>query len=250
MIDRMEISNRAAAVRKRLGEDAISPVDVFSLAQTIDRLTLVLYPLGQRISGACLKGVHSEVIVINSAMSVGRQRFSLAHEFYHHYYDRTGESLVCTNQIGTGSDTEKAADLFASYFLIPQSALYDCIQSMLTSEKPKVALADVVRLEQHFGVSRQAMLYRLRQENVLPADTSDMERNVILSAGKLGYDTSLYKALPREKQMTTLGHYVKQAEFLLAKDLISHGKYEELLLEANRADLVYGDEDEGGELID
>lgn len=250
MIDKMEISNQASATRTLLGEDLVSPIDIFSLVQTIDRLTLVLYPLGSKISGACLKSKNSEVIAINSEMSIGRQRFSLAHELYHHYYDTTGESLVCANQIGMGTDIEKSADLFASYLLMPQNALYTCIRKVLVGDKVKVSLSDVIRLEQHFGVSRQAMLYRLRQENVLPANTSDMERNVILNAGRLGYDTALYKPLPKDKQMTTRGYYIKQAESLLEKDLISNGKYEELLLEANRDDIVYGDELEGGELLD
>ena len=45
------------------------------------------------------------------------------------------------------------------------------------------------------------------------------------------------------------GRYIKQAEELLKRGLISDGKYEELLLEAFRADLVYGLE-EVGELVD
>ena len=47
----------------------------------------------------------------------------------------------------------------------------------------------------------------------------------------------------------TYGRYIKRAEDLLSRGLISDGKYEELLLEAFRADLVYG-LDEGGELVD
>ena len=47
----------------------------------------------------------------------------------------------------------------------------------------------------------------------------------------------------------TYGRYIKQAEELLKRGLISDGKYEELLLEAFRADLVYGLE-EVGELVD
>jgi hypothetical protein len=47
----------------------------------------------------------------------------------------------------------------------------------------------------------------------------------------------------------TYGRYIKRAEELLERRLISEGKYEELLLEAFRADLVYG-LDERGELID
>ena len=83
MIDRMDLSNKASTIRKRLGEDESSPVDIFSLVQTIENLTLVFYPLGSNISGACFRNRLSSLIVVNSDMSLGRQRFSLAHELYH-----------------------------------------------------------------------------------------------------------------------------------------------------------------------
>ncbi|MEN6317126.1 MAG: toxin-antitoxin system, toxin component, partial [Clostridiaceae bacterium] len=66
----------------------------------------------------------------------------------------------------------------------------------------------------------------------------------------LGYDDTLYKPLPTEKQYMTYGFYIQQADEAFRKGLISSGKYEELLLSAYRSDLVYGDESEGGELID
>jgi hypothetical protein len=55
--------------------------------------------------------------------------------------------------------------------------------------------------------------------------------------------------LPKEKERTTYGQYIKRAKELLKRGLISDGKFDELLLEAFRADLVYG-VDEGGELVD
>jgi len=60
----------------------------------------------------------------------------------------------------------------------------------------------------------------------------------------------LYKPLPKNKQYKTYGYYIQQAKKLLEKDLISMGKYEQLLLSAFRPDLVYGDDLEGSELND
>jgi len=48
----------------------------------------------------------------------------------------------------------------------------------------------------------------------------------------------------------TYGNYINQAEQVISKGLVSVGKYEELLLAAFRSDLVYGSEEEGGDLID
>ena len=77
-----------------------------------------------------------------------------------------------------------------------------------------------------------------------------MRQNVTASAVNLGYRDNLYKPMPKEKQYGTYGYYIQQADRAMELGLISDGKYEELLLEAFRDDLVYGEEVEGGEVVD
>lgn len=251
MIDKMALSNKAASVRKKIGEDNTSPIDIFALVYTLENVTLVKYPLGEKISGACLKNNTSTVIAVNSGMSIGRQRFSLAHELYHLYFDEDMTSTICSSKIGGGNQTEKLADQFASYLLMPPAALYEKIQEIKSVAKRNLTIKNVIKLEQYFGVSRQAMLFRLQEDGELAqSDAADMQKDVIISAAKLGYDTSLYKPTPESENKGTYGHYIKQAENLLQSDVISTGKYEEWLLDAFRDDIVYGDEMEGGELID
>lgn len=251
MIDKMALSNKASSVRKKLGEDNTSPIDIFALIYVLENVTLVKYPLGKKISGACLKNNTSTVIAVNSGMSIGRQRFSLAHELYHLYFDEDMITTICPSKIGGGNQTEKYADQFASYLLMPPAALYEKIQEIKIVENRKLMIKDVIKLEQYFGVSRQAMLFRLQEEGELSqSGAADMQKDVIISAAKLGYDTSLYKPTPENENKGTYGHYIKQAENLLQSDIISTGKYEEWLLDAFRDDIVYGDEMKGGELID
>lgn len=251
MIDKMELSNKASSIRKKLGEDNTSPIDIFALLYEVKKVTLVKYPLGEKISGACIKSNTSTVIAVNSNMSIGRQRFSLAHELYHLYFDEKMISMICPSKIGGGDLTEKFADQFASYLLMPQTALYEKIQEIRGEENQKLTVNDVIKLEQYFRVSRQAMLFRLKEEGVLSqSDTADMQKDIIICASKLGYDTSLYKSTPEIDNKGTYGHYIKQAENLLQLDVISNGKYEEWLLDAFRDDIVYGVEMKGGELID
>ncbi|MEL7568220.1 MAG: ImmA/IrrE family metallo-endopeptidase [Dehalobacterium sp.] len=251
MNDKMALSNKAFSIRKKLGEDNTSPIDIFALVYALENVTLVKYPLGEKISGACLKNNTSTVIAVNSGMSIGRQRFSLAHELYHLYFDEDMISKICPNKIGGGNQTEKSADQFASYLLMPPAALYEKIQEIKSVAKRNLTIKDVIKLEQYFGVSRQAMLFRLQEEGELSqSDAAGMQKDVILTAAKLGYDISLYKPTPETENKGTYGHYIKQAENLLQSDVISTGKYEELLLDAFRDDIVYGDEMEGGELVD
>lgn len=249
-VDKYELSKKAVHIRKLWGEDDTSPIDIFRLALTsLPKLTLVFYPMGDNISGMCVRRSEDTVIGINSGMSLGRQRFSMAHELYHHYYGEDTTTL-CAKNIGTGQNEERNADQFASFFLIPPNGLVSALESLL-SGKNALTVADVVALEQRFGVSRQAMLFRLVDEGVLSRPEAEtMKSNVRLSALSCGYDDALYNPSPEGKQHATYGHYIRQAEELLGKELISEGKFEELLLGAFRPDRVYGMENEGGELFD
>jgi hypothetical protein len=95
------------------------------------------------------------------------------------------------------------------------------------------------------------MLFRLVQDNELTAQEAEpMKHDVIKSARNLGYDDSLYKPLPPDRQHMTYGYYIQRADEILEKGLVSNGKYEELLLEAFRSDLVYGEESEKSESVD
>lgn len=251
MIDKFDLNTKAQSLRKELGEDLESSLDIFSLAHTIPKLTLVYYPMGERISGMCIKNDGYPVIAINSAMSVGRQRFSLAHELYHLYFDNSAHAIVCAKRIGSGNEIEKSADQFASFFLIPPVALETLIRRFQSDSIERLGIREIVKLEQYFGVSRQALLYRLVADQKLTLDDAEKFREgVISSAINLGYDDVLYKPLPENKQYKTYGFYIERAEEVFEKDLVSTGKFEQLLLSAFRPDLVYGEEFEGGELND
>ena len=99
-------------------------------------------------------------------------------------------------------------------------------------------------MAQYYGVSHGAMLYRLRTEGLINhLQLDDMKTGVRDIAATLGYDTAIYYPVPKDKQTRVLGHYIKSSEILLKEDCISQGKYEELLLDAFRADIVYGVEE-------
>ena len=221
MLDKLDLSTKAQELRESLGEDANSPVDIFSLVSQIEGLTLVFYPLGKNISGMCVKDKDIKLIAINSTMSYGRQRFSLAHELYHLYYDDASGFNVCSRILDPKSENEKCADQFASYFLAPYKSL-------------KAAINKVIKKGS------------LSQEKL-----DDYNYGVISAARTLGYDDKLYNPTPIEFQSRTYGQYLKQVEELRQKDLVSSGKIDELLLDAFRDDIAFGlDDDQGGEAID
>jgi Zn-dependent peptidase ImmA (M78 family) len=250
MLDKLELNTRAVELRNYLGEDDKSPLDIFALIGQIEKLTLVQYPLGEHISGMCIKEDNFKLIAVNSSMSYGRQRFSLAHELYHLYFDENKGFAICAKKFASDNEVEKCADQFASYFLAPYGAVRNIVQK-LEKQHGAITLVDVIKLEQYFGMSHQAMLWRLIQENFLDMrDAENMRTGVIAKAKACGFEEKLYLPTEPELQKRTYGSYIQQAELLKDKELISYGKYEELLLDAFRYDIVYGDAENEGELID
>lgn len=137
--------------------------------------------------------------------------------------------------------SEKEADVFASFFLAPYEALAHFIKHKLGRDRGSLELDDVIRIEQFFGLSRQATLWRLINDGYLTRKKADtMKRGVIASALRLGYDSKLYLPSPKEKQYITFGKYINLIEQLKNRGLVSRGKYEELLLDGFRGDIVYG----------
>ncbi len=253
MINYADLMTKAALLRKDLGEDNYSPIDIFALSQRVDDLTVVYYPMGEKLSGMCIKGQgKSSVIAINSSMTLGRQRYSMAHELYHLKYDENMVA-VCSKKIGSGKEIERKADIFASYFLMPDTAIIELAKGLASKHDSKhLTTEDIIYIEQYFSVSHQAAVYRLLRTEYLSNRDADSMLNVSVrkTAEMLGYSSDLYMPSPESKRYITYGNYIAQADKAYSRGLISTGKYEELLLTAFRDDLVYGDDDEGGDVID
>lgn len=250
-----ELMTKAILLRKKLGVDDSSPLDVFSLVQNLSGLSLVWYPMGEHLSGMCLKGANKTcIIAVNSSMSLGRQRFSLAHELFHRFYD-TNMRAICAQSISqeTGKEIEKQADRFASFLLMPPAALDLMTESLASrNQDDKLVIEDIIRIGQYFGVSHKAAMVRLKGSPFMSRSKFELFFNEFAVkdiARAMGYRMDLYCPLPENMRYGTYGHYICQAEQLLKHGRISDGKYEELLLSAFRPDLVYGNE-EGGYVID
>ncbi len=248
----IEVNSDALSLRKFFGEDAYSPIDIFSMLGNSEELTIVFHPMSDRISGLCICDDENKLIAINSTLTYGRQRFTAAHELCHLYFHDDFNRIICAKDIDANKDErEIEADRFASFFLVPYESLSDFIKGKLNKSKGKLELEDIVKIEQHYGLSRQATLWRLVGDGYISrAIAETMKTGIIRSAYRLGFDDKLYLPTQTDKQFLTLGRYVKLAEGLKERELISNGKYEELLLSAFREDIVYGIDTEGEENYD
>ncbi len=246
----IELNTLALSTRKAFGEDAYSPIDIFTIVNgwREKAITIVYYPLSSRVSGMCTKIESDIVICINSGTSYGRQRFTLAHELYHILFENEMHQVICDmNLWGDKSDSEKEADRFAAYLLMPYDALHQYAE-----EKSKWELEDVIEAEQFFQISHQAMLLRLLEEGYLAKVQAEEFQNVRITAEavKLGYGGELYKPASENRRYFTTGEYIRKVERLAEKERISNGKKEEMLLDAFRADIVYNLNEEGLDIND
>ncbi|MEZ7279747.1 ImmA/IrrE family metallo-endopeptidase [Pseudoalteromonas sp. 68 DY56-GL68] len=131
------------------------------------------------------------VVVISSAQSGDRQRFTLAHELGH---------LVLHNRLSENLDEEKACNYFAGAFLLPSTSL---IQH-LGKSRTQLEAQELYMLKHEYGISMLASLYRALQSGVISPQT---QKNMFIWFGKQGWrtqepgepypheDTYLYKQL-------------------------------------------------------
>ncbi len=104
------------------------------------------------------KGAFCIINTINRTL--GRQKFSAAHEYCHYLKDRR-EGYHIDRSIFEdirGKPNERVANMFASAFLMPKEEVHNVVNTLSIK---KVTAYDVIFLKRYFGVSYLAMLYRL-----------------------------------------------------------------------------------------
>lgn len=227
---RLSIETAENLAIKFRGEIEVSlkePINTKSILRKLNIFT-IYRPLSTDSYGlSLLSKTGRRFILINSETTRGRQHFSIAHEFYHLYFDENPEPHICSVENGGKSTSEKNADLFASAFLMPKEGL---IQFISTDEilNKDTKLSTVIRLEQYYSVSRLSLLYRLKTLNLLsePSFTSLQQIPVKDSAKQYGHDTSLYDY---GNENIVIGDFGEKARLLYESGKISEGHYLELL---------------------
>ena len=208
-----------------MGLNTTEAIDVKTILRKNNILTVYL-PMSMDACGLTLQSPEKhKFILVNSNTAKGRQHFTVAHELYHLYYDEYPHPHICFKD-GI-SNTERAANCFASALLMPEEGVIGLIPEPILKEK-NLPLSIVLRLEQYFRVSRSALLYRLKELKLLEERKLQeyLSMPVRQTALEYGYDTTLYS--PGNENLV-IGDYGEKARILYDNDLISEGHYEELL---------------------
>ncbi|WP_081435984.1 XRE family transcriptional regulator [Desulfatibacillum aliphaticivorans] len=175
-------------------------------------------------AGSAASMVHPRygaIVVINSNESPWRQNYDLAHELFHLY---TWE-LFTQDELQDPvlfHDIERKADRFASTLLLPSEEIQSRVHQKLDENK-KLSKADFVDIAREFGVSTQALAYRMKNANLISWEVADRiaKDEEVLGLSKDRRWDEREKA-PKSEILTDL------AIRGLRKSIISRGKFAEL----------------------
>jgi Zn-dependent peptidase ImmA (M78 family) len=227
----------AIDTRLKLGLQSTEHFDVYRAVTSLG-ITCVKRLLESNISGATLKTNKVKVILVNSSKTLGHQNFTIAHELYHCLHDENLVSRACkTERFVRVRGSEQVADIFATYLLMPEDAIFNQLR-LRKKLDAKLTLADIINLEQFFGVSRKAMCWRLEDLKLMNREQSENWcTNVIQSAVSLGKNTDLY--MPTNDE-TIFSDYAEKASEAFQKNLITESRYKEILADADLLEEVMG----------
>lgn len=238
----LQLNSDAVRFRDEAGYNSKIPIDIFCLALNRPEYTIVRIPMSNNFSGMCIVDGDSKMIAINSNMSLGRQRFTLAHELYHLEIEKIKDGRVCTTALsGTRGDSEEKADRFASFLLMPYEGLDWFINKRGIEEW---TLDNIIEVSQFYQISYMAVLVRLFNEDRITKEQFDELKavNIRVEASRRGLDTALYEASPEKEQYASFGEYARLLEE--KKSVMTESLYVQFLQEGFRESCLSW-EDEG-----
>lgn len=220
-----KIKKKATDFRNKYGYSNLESIDLESFLIKLNVIT-VFKPLSPEFSGMAIKLNDKSFMLINSNHSIGRQNFSICHELYHLYFD---ENFTPHNSVSGKFDkrtNEYLADVFASYLLMPDDAILNFIPDS-ELKKNCINLKTILKIENYFKCSRTALLFRLKELNVINHNLLEEFRSDIkLKAKQNGYSTKLYE---KGNENQVLGDFGSKSRLLFEKEKISESHYLTLL---------------------
>lgn len=152
------------------------------------------------------------IIMVNSRFSPERKRFTVLHEL--------GHLIMNFPDSMDGKEVESICNAFANEMLLPHSELIDRIGTA----RHDISMAELTDIQKLFGISIDAIMYRLHQQGVISANrfkTFNIKKNT-----DKGFKDSVQKSrIPQEHS----GRFARMVYRALADEAISISKAASLL---------------------
>ncbi len=224
------IEQLALKLRSDVGLGPTEPIHTKTLLRKLG--IIVFYrPLSDKACGLSMRSADGsgKFMLVNSNNSRGRQHFTICHELFHLYYDDDPKPHICGTPGMEKESAELNANAFASALLLPQEGMMQSIPSEEIKNR-HISIATLLRMEQLFGVSHQALCYRLRNLGLISEEElqnhKSENRDIQEIAAEYGYDLSLYQS---GNEGVVIGDFGEKARLLFEQERISEGHYVELL---------------------
>ena len=235
MRDKIKLNSLAVELRRDWDLNPYSPIDLFSIV--LSKINGIDVNELKELKDSNEQSSKDMFICINSNMSKGRQRFTLAHELYHLLFEEDKRDLIIC-EASNDDDSEIEANIFASYLIMTYEGLerYAKVNNLT-----EWSLEEIIRAEQYFQISHHAMLFRLREHDFISLEECKELRSVQIgyNARINGFSDTLYVPSTKSEKYFSLGKYIRSVEKAFNDNKISPGKRDELLLDAFRSDLTY-----------
>jgi Zn-dependent peptidase ImmA (M78 family)/DNA-binding XRE family transcriptional regulator len=161
----------ALSERERLGLGHRDPIE--NIFKLLDEQGVRI--LRQKIAGddvfalSAFSFSYGLCVLVNSANTVERQIFSLAHECGHLLMHRPlYSSTAPLGGLPKDSEAERMADYFAASFLVPELGLREVFHRDIGDKN--LGMEDIVFLKQYFRVSAQVILRRLQDLELITSE--------------------------------------------------------------------------------
>ena len=225
-----QVDSLAARVSNLLNMGSRPALSLQKVMEQMLRTKILFVELSE--FGSAASTVHPEfgaAIVVNSEEAPWRINFTLAHELFHIITWKTFDPADLEQNEALFKDIEKKAERFASTLLLPESAVREELNARIREQK--LSFSDIVDVAREFGVSTQALLYRMANMHLLAWEkANDLAKNdELMMIDRRARRDADYEA-------PTSQRFILLAVKCLRKGLISRGKFSELL-NIDRADI-------------
>lgn len=175
-------------------------------------------------------------VAINSNHHEERRRWSLAHDYGHFLAHRHKPTADIQDNYQRKPVSERFADDFALFFLMPTSGVIKHINDLRRTKKG-ITLADLCMLAYYYGVSVPAMTSRLEGMKVLPTGTGEQLKRGRFRVRDAQEKLGLAPIQSKDEELPTRYKFLAFEAFI--QDLITEGMFARFLgvdrLEARRA---------------
>ncbi|GFZ92336.1 XRE family transcriptional regulator [Okeania sp. KiyG1] len=168
-------------------------------------------------------------MAINANHPEERRLWSLAHGYLHFLAHRRKSVVgLIEGQYKRMPESERLAEAFPKYFLMPTSGLLKRFNDMCRENKnQKFTPTNLFTLAHYYGVSVEALTYRLEEMELLPSGTWERLRDRGLKVRKVQEELG-FKAIPQRIDITPV-HYQHLAIEALGQGIITEGRFADFL---------------------